>query len=83
MYWYAMVNNLDHLTPAEILEHLKSILNVQNDNQLANLLGVERQRISQYKSRKGSYMACRMLTLLIEAHLKSVDKNQKVRKAPN
>ena len=67
-----MENNVPHLLPSEILDHLKSILGVENDNQLAKVLNVERQRIRQYRIGKGSYMTCRMMTLLIEAHQEAI-----------
>lgn len=54
------------LTPAEIIDRLLEILDLENDNQLANYLGVERQQILQYRKGKGGNLNCRIISAMVE-----------------
>lgn len=54
------------LTPTQIIERLLAKLDLENDNQLALYLGVERQQILQYKKGKGGNLNCRLLTVALD-----------------
>ena len=53
------------LTPPDIVDRLLEKLQLDNDNQLAIYLGVERQQILQYRKGKGGNLNCRMFTAIL------------------
>ncbi len=53
------------LTPDEIIDLVLKHLELENDNQLAKHLGVERQIIRQYRNGKGNNINCRLFTALL------------------
>lgn len=55
------------LSPDQIVDQLIKAFGLDNDNQLAEHLGVERQQIRQYRNGKGGNISCRMLTALLSA----------------
>ncbi len=53
------------LSPDEIIDCLIRKLNLENDNQLASYLGVERQQIRQYRNGKGGNLNNKLLTIAL------------------
>ena len=54
------------LTSSEIIDRLLIRLGLENDNQLAIFLGVERQQILQYRKGRGSNLNCRIITAILD-----------------
>lgn len=50
------------LPPSDIIELITKKLGLENDNQLAKHLGVDRQQIFQFKKGKGKNLACKLFT---------------------
>ena len=53
------------LTPDEIVDHIIAIVGVENDNQLADHLGVNRQNIYQFRKGKGENLTCKLFTIAL------------------
>jgi len=51
------------LSPTQIIDLAIKKLKLENDNQLATYLGVERQQIRQYRNGKGGNLNCKLLTI--------------------
>jgi hypothetical protein len=54
------------LSNEEIADLLLKRTGVENDNQLAGLLGVERQQINQFRKTRGGQITHKMLSLLLQ-----------------
>lgn len=54
------------LTPTEIIDRMIAGVGVENDNQLADYLGVERQQIRQYRKGKGDNLPCKIISELLQ-----------------
>ena len=57
------------LSPSEIVDLAIKKLGLENDNQLAAALGVERQQILQYRKGKGGNLNCRLLTVAFKGKI--------------
>lgn len=64
------------LEPSEIIDALKIIFDKKYDKEIANLLDVDKQSISQYKQKKQEDIQQKIINLLI---LKINDTNQETK----
>lgn len=64
------------LEPSEIIDALKIIFDKKYDKEIANLLDVDKQSISQYKQKKQEDIQQKIINLLI---LKINDMNQETK----
>lgn len=58
----------DSLTNSQIVDRLIDILGLNNDNQLAKYLGVERQQIRQFRNAKRTGLTQAIMTELLSAY---------------
>ncbi|WP_444890459.1 hypothetical protein [Microbulbifer sp. DLAB2-AA] len=54
------------LTPDEIIDQIKNRLGLTTDVELANLIGVQKQNINQFRQGKGGNLPCRLFTAVLD-----------------
>lgn len=63
---------MKNYTPEEVIEKIKSITNDQQDTELAQRLGIQKQSLYQYKKKTSVDVQLRIITLLIDLLEKKV-----------